>query len=279
MARHDDDRLPDRNAVACRIHLCCGRQHHPGRVVTVEHQRSFNGPLRQDHLAGPEPPQFLARAIACVGQMVGQPLHRTDEIVVIMSKCRGARQDRDIGRSAERGDAGVQPRPQGRVGQGTTAGFVLIVDHNHPPAAANRGQRRRNPGRPCPDDQHIAMGIGGRIVIGVLFGRGLAKARHAPDRRLVQLVPKRARPHEGLVVKTSREKHPQPVVDRAEIGFERGPAVLADRRQAVMNFNTGRPQIRGETPGAAINRDQRIGFLAARRQQATWSVIFEGSAK
>ena len=107
------------------------------------------------------------------------------------------------------------------------------------------------------------MGIGRRIGVRILFGRGIAKPRNTPDRRFIKLVPKRTGPHEGLVVKTCREEHPQPVIDRTQIGFERRPAVLAHGGKTIMHFDIGGPQIGGESTGAPINRNERIGLFTA----------------
>ena len=63
------------------------------------------------------------------------------------------------------------------------------------------------------------MGISGCINVGVFLGRRIAKASHLADRWFIQLFPKRARPHEGFIVKARGEKHTQPVIYRTKIAL------------------------------------------------------------
>ena len=276
MHRHHHHAPPDRDTVAQRQGPRRAGEHHAGNVIAVEHQGSLDRALRQHHFARADPPQTLARALGIAGrEMIGQPLDRADEILVVEAERRGARQDTHIGHRRERHQRLGQPAPLRRIGERSAARLLALVDQDHPAAALRRRQRGLDPGRAAADHQRLAMRIGRGIMIGIARRRAFAQPGHTADRRLVKLLPRRARPHEGLVVETRREERPKSVIDRAEIEAERRIAVLACRNEPGVERHRGRAQIGRRPPAPARHGDERIGLLHPRREQPARAVIFE----
>ena len=112
------------------------------------------------------------------------------------------------------------------------------------------------------------------IFIGVFVLGQRAQACGAADDRLIDLFPKRRRPHEGFVVKPCREKAVQLVVDRHRVQLEAGPSVLACRLQPVEEFGHRRPRIRF-LPRARAQMDQRVRFFRPCRQRPARAVILK----
>src|SRR3546814_956980 len=86
------------------------------------------------------------------------------------------------------------------------------------------------------DDEHVAEGV--RLFVGVGVGLAARPAQPGgpPDRRLVEPLPERGGPHEGLVVEAGDDERRERRIDRAEIEGERGPAILArDRKSTRLN--------------------------------------------
>ena len=102
MRSHQHDSLANRNAVTIGENSGCRRQHHAGRIIAIENQRSFDRTLRKDNFTCPNTQQFLTRRIAQFREVIGQPLHYADEIVVIIAEGRRAGQYCHIGRIDKR---------------------------------------------------------------------------------------------------------------------------------------------------------------------------------
>src|SRR5581483_6634814 len=101
-----------------------------------------------------------------------------------------------------------------------------------------------------------------------------AEARRAADGGLVNLLPERSRPHEGLVVEARAEDGREQLVDREQVEFERGPAVLARGVEPVIQLDGGGTGVR-LAPRARPQLDQSIRLLRARGQDAARTMIFE----
>ena len=192
--RHQRHRLPDRHAVTQRIDLRRRGQHHAGRVIAVENERPLDGALGEDHLACPDTPQLLTRSVGQFGQMVGQSLNRTDEIVVEIAERRRPGQHGHVASGGECLDAAFQPWPERGISQRTAAKLVLLIDQDHAALAVRSLKRGVDAGRARTDDQHITVRIGRGIMIGVNVGRRIAETCHAADRRFIKLLPEGARP-------------------------------------------------------------------------------------
>ena len=102
MRSHQHDSLANCHAVTIGETSGGRRQHHAGRIIAIENQRSFDRTLRKDNFTCPNTPQFLTRDIAQFREVIGQPLHCANEIVVIIAEGRRAGQYCHIGRIDQR---------------------------------------------------------------------------------------------------------------------------------------------------------------------------------
>src|SRR5581483_9367028 len=98
--------------------------------------------------------------------------------------------------------------------------------------------------------------------------------RGAADGRLIDLLPERGRPHEGLVVEAGAEDRREKLVHREQIEFERRPAVLARGVEAVVELDGRGAGVRLASR-ARSELDERARLLGARGQDATGAMIFE----
>ena len=118
--------------------------------------------------------------------------------------------------------------------------------------------------------------------VNVLVGIGIAAAcrppepRGAPDQRLVESLPERLRPHEGLVVEAGGEEARQPPARRADVELEARPSVLADRDEPVMEFDHGGAQVR-LVPVSLADADQRVHLFRPEADDAARPVILEAA--
>ena len=215
--------------------------------------------------------------------MVGDALHRAVGAVIVDAEQGGARQDAHLGQALQFGDRAGGPLGPAHaadlapLGEQAPASGEILVHQDHPRPGAAGGERRRETGRAAADDEHVAMGVG--VVVGVGIGGvgGPAEARRAPDHRLVQLLPEAGRPHEGLVVEARREDRREQRVDRERVEREGGPAVLARRLQPLVEFRHGGAGV-GLAPGAGAQFDQGVRLLRAGREDAAGPVILERAA-
>src|SRR5258705_8032897 len=88
--------------------------------------------------------------------------------------------------------------------------------------------------------------------------------------------PTGARLHKGLVVEASRKQPPKGTDQRAEIGFEPWPGMLARRAQPVVKSDVGGAAI-GFGIGTTFELNQRRGFLRPGRKDAARAVVFEAA--
>src|SRR5262249_13020582 len=112
------------------------------------------------------------------------------------------------------------------------------------------------------DDEHVAMGMHMLVSVGIAARRRLAEARRTTDQRLLYMLPKGLRPHEGLVVEAAWNEAREPAVDGADIEFERWPAILAHRDEPVVKLDLRGAQI-GLMPRLFADADKRIHFFRA----------------
>ena len=253
MRSDDDDALADLDAMEVEIAPRRAGKHDPGPIVVGKDERPLDGACREHDLAGPHPPQPLARRF-WVGEEagLGQPFAETDEILRIIAERLRARHETDIGRPAQAVQRLGEPLAGGlsvdgraRLGAERSAGQRVFVADDDVGAALGRRARRGEAGGAGADDQHVAMGEGAVIAVRVgLAGRG-SEAGGASDDRLVHSLPGPVRtepvgPHEGLVIEAGADQRREDVVDRADVEAERRPAVLARRDEAVVKLDFGR---------------------------------------
>ena len=155
-------------------------------------------------------------------------------------------------------------------------GLLVADDDAH--AGLGRRKRRRDAGRAAAEHQHVAMRVARRIVVRIGLVRRDAEAGRRADVRLVEALPGRLRPHEGLVVEAGRKQRRGDVVDRADVEGERRPAVLRLGGQPVIELLHRGADIRRLARRVALDRDQRVRLLGAGRQDAARPVILERAA-
>ena len=121
------------------------------------------------------------------------------------------------------------------------------------------------------------MGEGFLVVIGVVLARQRAKARRAANDRLIELFPKGARPHEGLVIEPRAQEIREEIVDRKKVPGQRTHVVLAVGVEPVVDFLHRGANVR-HLCRAAPDLDQGIGLFRARGQNTARAVILERPA-
>jgi hypothetical protein len=115
------------------------------------------------------------------------------------------------------------------------------------------------------------------VVVGIGLVGGASEAGGLADEGLIELLPQRARPHEGLVVEARAEEAREQAVHRADIEVERRPAVLARCGEPGIEL-LHRGTAVGLAPPAGADRHQRIGFRGAGGEDAARAVILEAAA-
>ena len=117
---------------------------------------------------------------AAVAEVVGAPLQRQHEAVVVAAEGGGALQVQHVRPGGQLGHRGGHPvRRRGAVElvgarQQRAARLGLLVDQGDAGPGARRAERGREPGRAGADDQHVAV-----LVDGVVAG-GVGDVRQAP---------------------------------------------------------------------------------------------------
>ena len=215
--------------------------------------------------------------------MVVDALERGIGAAVIDADHRSAPHDAAIGKPLELGLGGGHPFDRraafdlAMLGEQAPAEPEILLAQDHPRARPGRGERRRQARSAAADDQNIAERVGLLVVIGVGDARAAAEPGGAADGRLVELLPERGRPHEGLVVEAGAEDRREQLVHREQIEFQRRKAVLARGVEPVIELDGGGAGVR-LAPRARAELDQRAGLLRAGREDAARAMIFERAA-
>ena len=150
---------------------------------------------------------------------------------------------------------------------------IFFAEDDACPGAAGR-QCRGETGGPGADHQHVAMRGRMFVAVGIRQSACRAEPGGAADQRLVDLLPKGRRPHEGLVVEAADEQRREKLVGSENIEIERRPTILAFGLEPVVKLYGRGLSIR-LAPRAAPQRDERIGLLRARREDSASAMIFE----
>jgi len=114
------------------------------------------------------------------------------------------------------------------------------------------------------------------VVIRIPQGRRLAEAGGGANDALVEHPPV-ARPHEGLVVKTRRQKARKDIVDSPHVEIQRRPTILTGRREPVEELDGGGAQVRLLAIGFS-QRDERVGLLDAGAEDAAAAMVLEAAS-
>ena len=275
-----------RHAIALNKPARGGSEHHARAVVVGKRDRAFDGARGKDHLMGTHLPQAVARhASREQGRiMVRRALEQHDEVVVPVADDRGAVQHMHVLGGVKLGTRGRRPVGQrlsvdGAAGNvGEAAQMRVLVGDDDLGAVRYCCFRRGEAGDTAADHENVAVDVDLLVGIRVAAFRRLAEARRAADEGLVDVLPERLRPHEGLVVEAARQEARELVVDGADIPVQRRPAVLRDGRHAIEDLDLRRPQVR-LMPGAEADADQCVHFLRAQAHHAAGAVILEAAAE
>ena len=226
---------------------------------------------REHDLAGLKLPQPLPRLVrGRFRQVIADPLHAGDGVMIVIAKGRRAPEDEHIFQRLQFGQR--PPRPgQGRLAGDllafktqAAAGFGAILHQDHPPAAGRRRARGHKAGRPRADDQHLRVAAHVVIIIGVRQPAGRAHARRPADKTLDPHPQPgiRKRPHEGFVVKTGRQKALEQIVDALRVPAEARAAILAFGHEALVKLDHSGAGI-GFQPGALAQLNQGVRLFLA----------------
>ncbi len=193
---------------------------------------------------------------------------------------RGAGQHVDVlglGEAARplRRPLGLRPtfdRSPGDVGDAAEARRLVGDDHPEPRRRGGLGRcQARDAGT---RHQHVAADVHVLVGVGVAAARRLAEPGGPADERLVDGLPERPGPHEGLVVETGGEETGQTAVDRADVELEARPAILADGDEPVVELHLGRALVRLVTVAFA-DADEPVHLLRPEAHDAARAVILE----
>ncbi len=160
-----DGLLADLDSVAVQEGAGAVGKHDARPVVVGEHDGTLVGAGRDHDAAGPDPPHPLtADRGGCLGaEVIGAPLQRQHEPVVVVAECGGALQVQHVGIGGQFGDGVGDPVQRGPAVDGVGAaeqratGFALLVEQHHPRSGTgprsvrrpDRPARRRRPARRC----------------------------------------------------------------------------------------------------------------------------------
>ena len=185
----DDDVAAGEHAVAVQQVAGGGGEHDAGPVVVLEDDGALDGAGGDDDAGGADAVDALAGAArrGAVAEMVGAPLEREHEAVLVVPERGGALQVGDLGVRGQLGDDVRDHLPRrpavDPLGAGEGAARRrAVVDEDDAVPGAGRVAGGGEPGRAGADDEDVARGCaGGRS------GRRRGPARAGPGR------PRRAR--------------------------------------------------------------------------------------
>ena len=195
------------HAMAIDIGPDSAGQHDARPVIARKHDRPFQRAGGKDRSPGLDAPAALARQMRRrLRQMVGDPLDRAVNAVVVEAEHGGARHDPHLRQAFELGQRRGEPF-EGRLAadlalfrQKPATEPEILVAKDDAGAAAPGRQCGGKAGRPAADHQQVAEGEGLLVMVRVFRASRTAEAGGAADQRLVELLPEGGRPHEGLVV-------------------------------------------------------------------------------
>ena len=252
-------------------------QHHARHVVAGKGQRAFQRAGRGDHPARPDAPEALA-GDALVRVVIGQRFPGDQIAVIVKAGGHGVATQGDRVAAPQIGQSRVDRRLSAvMIGGRTPAPMPVLLQDQHGAARRCRVARGGQTRDAAADDDRVGKGVSLFIAVGIGIGRRPAQTRAAADDGFKQVFPEGARMDEGLVVETSRKDRRQPVVHRADIGLQAGPAVLAAGDHAV-GQGRGRGALVRFEPPALAQAQQGVRFLGARGDGAARAVVLEGPA-
>ena len=272
--------LPRHYAVAVEVAPHPRGHHDPRPVIILKRHAALQRPRRQHRMARHDPPETLARQVRTGRFVQANPLQRAVGAVVIGPGHRRPHHDPHVRQRLQFGHHRAnplrrrQPAHDPAIGQQPPADVVAFLRQNDIRPGPPGGQGRHQPGRPRADHQHIAERKSLLVIALVMLARQPPKPRRPPDQRLIQPLPERARPHEGLVVEPRAQERRQVIVYRHQVEPERPQPVLAPAVQPLEHLLHCRAHIRRLVLGTN-HLDQRVRLLRPGGQNAPGPVIFE----
>ena len=166
----------------------------PGRSLSAKASpRSMAPEASTARLATMRQPRWRGSMRGRHGEMVVDALDRAIGALVVDAIDRGARHQPHGVEAGKLGEGALDPVERrraiqaGPLGQEPPAEAEILLGEDHAGAGARRGERRHEARRAGADHQHVAMGVGLLVAVGVGVERGAAKPGAAPDQRLVEL--------------------------------------------------------------------------------------------
>jgi len=223
-----------------------------------------------------------------VGEVVGQALVQSQEVVREVTERRGAREQCDARVRGQSSQGFSQPLRRGAPFDGGSltriireqraAELVLLIAQHDARAARGGGRGSGEPGRARAHDEHVAVGVARGVAVGVGLGGSASEAGGGANARLVERLPRAPRPHEGLVVKPGRNERSEQIVDGAEVEGKARPAILTVRFESLVQLDLGGAQVGRVAGGVAAHGHKRVGLLGSGCEHTTRAVILERAA-
>ena len=277
-----EDRDPGAGDDAVAMQVGADRRggHDAGPVVVAERDQPFMRAAAEERAFRDDPPEAFERRAGGRRAVQVDPAERAVGAAVIGPGDGGARHQADVRQAGEFGCHSRRPVAAGLVGD--DLGFAVqpaaeepvLVGEDHVGSGAAGDQRRHQAGGTAADDQEVAEGVGFLVAVRVREARERAEAGGAADEGLVELLPEGPGPHEGLVVEAGADERGEEVVGGEQVEAERGPAVLAGGREAVVQLLHRRPDVRAALRPAA-GGDERVRFLRPGGQRPARAVVLE----
>ncbi len=197
------------HAITTHVSRDSASQHVARHVVVAVDQWTLMSAGREYDALGANTVDALTHlANRCaVAEVIGEALVNGQEVVIVVTVDRGARQQQHVRGVLQLGDNAGDPF-HGRFAVEAFAGveqaateLFLFVRQDHPGTAARSSQGCRQTSRAGADDQHVTVLV--HVVVGVriVLGRRAAKTGGLTNVFLVRH-PERLRVHEGFVVET-----------------------------------------------------------------------------
>ena len=274
-----DRRAARRDAIALHGRERGRGQHDPRPVVVGECDEPLERAGGEHDALRPDAPVALAgREGRRLGEMIGDALDRADDVALVATEDGRALEYPRLGRGLDRLQHLRAPAILLRIEQEPAAELEILLGEDHPEARFRRGSRRYEPGRARSDDEDVAMGMNGLIVIGILAMRWRTEAGAAPDDRLVDLFPEGLRPHEGLVVEARGQEAAEIGVEAEDVALQRRPAILALGDEPFVELLRCHRHV-GLAPGARADDGERVRLLRSHGVDAARPVVLEAAAE
>ena len=273
-----------RHSVMIQIGARGGSQHDSGPVVLRKHHVALDRAGGDDHAFRADLPDTLARhQLVGIGNMLADALDQIDHVLRLIGKGRGAGEHPNIVHAREFAADLLSPVEAFlaidlciNLMMERAAQFRLLVAENDGSARFGSRPCRDQACNAAADHQNIAMDEAVGVAVRIRLLRRNTEPGCRTDIRLVEMLPRSLRPHEGLVVEACGKDRREQVVDRADIESKRRPAVLRLRLHPLEDFLDGRPHIRRMGVRRARNIDERVGFFRPGGENAARPVILEG---